>query len=111
MRTFVRQGKLERGTRELELALAHDPNRAALRTWLGRAYFEEGSIKKADDQFRLAKKDDPNDSRPYLFAALTDLAGNQPISALNNVIEAEARGAGRSKAMYTNSGNRNGTQR
>lgn len=159
---YVRQGKIAEGTWHIERALAHDPRRASIRTWLGRAYYDEGlSIwtsndaaaaqtddpsylggkshlgrnhsaqppyeqggepdtshhpghdvhhsretttrggvfdrsmsKKADDQFRLAQQDDPQDPRPYLFAALGKYSANKIIEALDDVIEAEKRGAG-----------------
>lgn len=92
---FIRQGRVAEGAWEIERALAHDPRRAAIRTWLGRAYFDEGLIIKAADQFRLSQKDDPQDPRPYLFAALGKFSANQILHALDDVLEAEKRSAGR----------------
>ena len=88
----IRQGLTAAGTWEIERAAALDPNRSALRTWLGRAYFDEGLTQKAKDQFRLAKEFDDNDPTPYVFSALERVAVNQPIQALEDLLAAEERG-------------------
>lgn len=92
---LIRQGRTADGTWEIERAVAHDPNRAALRTWLGRAYFDEGLRIKAAEQLRLAKEADPEDPTPYLFAALERYAANDPIGALRELEAADERGDAR----------------
>jgi tetratricopeptide (TPR) repeat protein len=93
---YIRQGKTAAGAWQMELAVAHDPKRASLRTWLGRAYYDEGLDNKASEQFDLAKEDDAEDPTPYLFSALERYAANDPIGALEELRGAEARGGARS---------------
>ncbi len=45
----------------METAVALDPRRAGLRTWLGRAYLEERMPDEAAAQFELARELDPDD--------------------------------------------------
>ena len=92
---FIRQGRTAAGAWEIERAVAHDPRRASLRTWLGRAYFDEDLAAKAAEELRIAKEEDPEDPTPYLFSALERFAANQPIDALRELQEAEARGRAR----------------
>ncbi len=66
----------------IERALAHDPRRASLRNWLGRAYFDEGLANKAREEFELAKREDPEDPNSYLFSAIERYAANRPVDAL-----------------------------
>jgi len=92
----IREGEVSRGRRDLELAAALGPRQAAIRTWLGRAYFEEELAEKALSQFALAERMDPDDPTPWLFSASTKAAANRPLEALRDLREAEARGPGRS---------------
>jgi tetratricopeptide (TPR) repeat protein len=93
---FIKLGMTSEGSWEIERALAHDPRRAALRNWLGRAYFDEGLADKAREEFALAKQEDPEDPASYLFSALERYAANRPIEALRELQAAEARVAARS---------------
>jgi hypothetical protein len=70
------------GRLEIETAVALDPRRASLRTWLGRAYFEEGLTEKAAVELELARDQDLEDPNAYLFAAQERFAANDPIAAL-----------------------------
>ncbi len=92
---FLRQGRTSEGTWEIERAVAHDPRQASMRVWLGRAYFDEGQSDKSADQFGIAKQEDPQDPTPYLFSAMERYAANDPIGALRELLEAEARGGAR----------------
>lgn len=93
---LIRSGAIAAGRRELELAASLDPKRGQLRTWLGRAYFEEGRGEKAAAQFDLAKALDPDDPTPWLFSAAERYAAGQPLQALQEIDEAEARAPARS---------------
>ena len=57
----IRQGDLTAGRRDLDVAVALDPSSALLRTYLGKAYFEEVRDDLAEQQFGIAKELDPND--------------------------------------------------
>ena len=91
----IRQGRIEEGRREIEIAVALDPRRASLRTWLGRAYFEEGRGDKASAQFALAQQEDPDDANAAFFSALQLFGENRPIEALRAVEAAQERTGGR----------------
>lgn len=86
--TYIKQGMTEEGAWHIERAVAHDPKEGALRTWLGRAYFDTGEWKKAHNQFELQKAQDPEDPNAYLFDAIVDFSENKPIAALRELQEA-----------------------
>lgn len=90
--TRIRQGDVAEGRREMETAVALDPRRASLRTWLGRAYLEEGLGHKAAAQFSLAEERDPDDPNTFLFSALERFEANDPIGALSSVEQAQHLG-------------------
>ena len=87
--TAIRQGRVAEGRLDMETAVALDPRRASLRTWLARAYLEEERPDKAAAQLELAKEIDPDDPNTYLFSALERFEANDPIGAL-----ARSRGGG-----------------
>jgi len=92
---MIRRGELAAGRRELELAAALDPRRGATRTWLGRAYFDEGLADKAASQFDEARARDPDDPAPWVASAQQNFAANRPVEALGEIEAARARAAGR----------------
>ncbi|MEO0764335.1 MAG: tetratricopeptide repeat protein, partial [Pseudomonadota bacterium] len=64
----VRRGDLDpEGIDGLATAVALDPRRADLRTWLGRAYTEAGLGEKALAQYRLGAEEDPDNPNAALF--------------------------------------------
>lgn len=86
---FIQSGDVSAGRLEIETAVALDPNRANLRTWLARAYLAEGRRKKTEAQIDLARTADPDDPTPDLFAALSRFTANDPIGALQAVQSAQ----------------------
>ena len=99
----IRNGDLEQGRQDLEIAAVLDPDNALIRSYLGKAYYEEKREKLAGDQFELAKERDPNDPTAYFYDALRKQAGNRPIEALHDMQQAidlnDNRGVYRSKLM------------
>ncbi|WP_119274872.1 FecR domain-containing protein [Taklimakanibacter deserti] len=87
--TYIKQGMTHEGTWQIERAVAHDPRESALRTWLGRAYYDEGERAKAHNQFELEMQEDPENPNAYLFDAIADFSENRPIPALRDLQEAE----------------------
>ncbi len=69
--------------------------RHAESAWAGTVFYDNGLAQKAADHFRIAQGDDPQDPQPYLYAALGKYSANQILGALDDVMEAEKRGAGR----------------
>jgi len=78
---MVDKGLLE-GTRELEIAASLDPDNSLVRSYLGKAYYEETRDKLATDQFDMAKKLDPSDPTPYFYSAIEKQTTNRPVEAL-----------------------------
>ena len=56
------RGDLEEGRQELEIAVSLDPGDSLLRSYLGKAYYEERQPVLAADQFELAEELDPQRS-------------------------------------------------
>jgi predicted Zn-dependent protease len=99
----IRSGDLEAGRRDLEIAAILDPNNSLLRSYLGKAYYEEKRPILAGDQFNLAKQHDPHDPTPYFYDALRKQSLNRPIEALRDMQQSielnENRGVYRSKLL------------
>ena len=83
--TLLRQGDLEQGRQQLEYAVSLDPARSVMRSYLGRAYFEEKRDKEAETQWQLAKQLDPNDPTAYFYEGVRKLFANDPISAIEEL--------------------------
>ena len=81
----IRDGSLEQGRRNLELAVGLDSSNALLRTYLGRAYFEERREELSADQYALAKELDPLDPTAYLYDAIRLQTINRPVEALRQL--------------------------
>ncbi len=94
----IRRGRLTAGREQLEIAVLLDPGRAMLRSYLGKAYFEELRDALAADQFLLARQLDPNDPTPLFYDALRLQAANRPVAALQRLDASLARNAQR--AVY-----------
>jgi tetratricopeptide (TPR) repeat protein len=84
---MVDKGLLE-GTRELEIAASLDPDNSLIRSYLGKAYYEETRDKLATDQFEMAKKLDPSDPTPYFYDAIEKQTTNRPVEALYDIQKA-----------------------
>jgi tetratricopeptide (TPR) repeat protein len=81
---MVDKGLLE-GTREIEIAVSLDPDNSLIRSYLGKAYYEEARDKLATDQFGIAKKLDPSDPTPYFYDAIEKQTTNRPGEALDDL--------------------------
>jgi Flp pilus assembly protein TadD len=57
----IRQGNTQQGVADLLVAAALEPNRAVLRSYLGKAFDETRDFKRADAELGRAKELDPND--------------------------------------------------
>jgi Tfp pilus assembly protein PilF len=89
----IREGRLKVGREQLEIAAALDPQNSLLRSYLGKAYYEENTKARdqlAATQFELAKSLDPNDPTPWFYDAILQHANNSPIGALQSLDEAIA---------------------
>jgi tetratricopeptide (TPR) repeat protein len=78
----IRKGDLTEGRRLIEVAAGLDPANSVIRSYLGKAYFEEKRDKFSADQFAIAKELDPLDPTPWLYDAIRMQSINQPVEAL-----------------------------
>jgi Tfp pilus assembly protein PilF len=60
----IRDGDLKGGRQEIEIAADLDPNNSLVRSYMGKAYYEEKRGRLASDQFAIAKELDPKDPTP-----------------------------------------------
>ncbi len=81
----IRDGDLHGGRHDIETAAALDVEDAVIRSYLGKAYFEERRDTLGAEQFTLAKQLDPRDPTPYLYDAIRKQSVNRPVEALNDL--------------------------
>jgi len=66
----IRGGDLIAGRAEIEMAVVLDPGNALIRSYMGKAYYEEKRDDLAESQFNIAKKLDPLDPTPWFYDAI-----------------------------------------
>ena len=99
----IRGGDLEEGRSEIEIAVALDPDNSLLRSYLGKAYFDERTTDPAKylrelfanfpnqentlaaEQYAIAKRLDPKDPTPWLYDAIRLQSENRPVEALRDI--------------------------
>ncbi len=79
---LVRDGGIAAGREAIEIAASLDPLNSLLRSYVGKAYFEEKRENLAASQFELARQFDPNDPTPWLYEAILRRSENKPVEAL-----------------------------
>ncbi len=84
----IRQGDLVHGREDIQLAVWLDPGDSVLRSYLGKAFYEERRDQLAGEQFDLAKAFDPNDPTPWFYDGLRKGADNRLAEAVEDLIEA-----------------------
>ncbi len=85
---IIRSGKLTAGREQIEIAVALDPTNSLLRSYVGKAYYEEDTRERdklAAAQYGLAKALDPNDPTPWFYDAILKYTQNKPVEALENL--------------------------
>jgi Tfp pilus assembly protein PilF len=73
----IRQGDAQGGRQDLLVAAALEPQRAELRSYLGKAYAHSGDFPHAERELELAKRLDPDDPTAWLYSALLKQENNQ----------------------------------
>jgi len=94
----IRDGELQEGRREIEIAVSLAAENALIRSYLGKAYFEEKQDKLAGDQYNEAKRADSQDPTPYFYDAIRKQIINRPVEALAEMEDAIERNDNR--AVY-----------
>jgi Tfp pilus assembly protein PilF len=99
----IRQGDLESGRAEIETAALLDPNNALLRSYMGKAYYEEKRNDLAYQQFSMAKELGPNDPTAWFYDSILLQSDNRPVEALHAQLHAielnDNRGVYRSRQL------------
>ncbi|HEY7090837.1 MAG TPA: hypothetical protein VH518_22255, partial [Tepidisphaeraceae bacterium] len=91
--TMIREGKLVEGREQLEIAVALDPTNSLLRSYVGKAYYEENEKQRdqlAASQLSLAKDLDPNDPTPWFYDAILRDSQTRPAEALQELNKSTA---------------------
>jgi tetratricopeptide (TPR) repeat protein len=81
----IRQGHTSEGAADLLVAAAQEPNRALLRSYLGKAFQDTGNTTRAAAELARAKQLDPNDPTAWLYSALVNQQQNRVNEAIHDL--------------------------
>src|SRR5208282_3364389 len=81
----IRRSDARGGREDLLVAAALEPQRAGLRSYLGKAYADAGDYPRAAKELQLAKKLDPNDPTAWLYSALLNQENNRINDAIRDL--------------------------
>jgi Flp pilus assembly protein TadD len=81
----IRLGDSSGGREDLLVAAALEPQRAELRSYLGKADANDGNFSRATKELELAKKLDANDPTAWLYSALLNQEKNQINQAIDDL--------------------------
>ena len=76
------------GSRDIEIAASLDPNNALIRSYLGKAYYEEKRTELDEREYAVAKELDPKDPTPWFYDAIAKQTTNRPVEALQDLQKA-----------------------
>ena len=85
---MIRDGQLVQGREQIEIAVALDPSNSLLRSYVGKAYFEENSVERnqlAAEQFALARQFDTQDPTPWFYDAILQDSNSNAVAALRDL--------------------------
>jgi Tfp pilus assembly protein PilF len=80
-------GQTAEARQDLQAATILEPQRALLRSYLGKAYHADGEFLAAKRELERAKVLDPNDPTPWLYSSLINYQQNQLIPAITDLQE------------------------
>jgi outer membrane receptor protein involved in Fe transport/Tfp pilus assembly protein PilF len=82
---LIRRGQGAEGIEALKNAIALEPQRSLLRSYLAKALEDMGRTAEGEVQLQMAKTLDPKDPTPWLYAAWFDYAHNRVNPAITNL--------------------------
>jgi len=85
----IRRGDATGGREDLLVAAALEPQRAGLRSYLGKAYANAGDFPHAAKELQIAKKLDPNDPTAWLYSAMLNQQDNLINDAIHDLEKSE----------------------
>jgi Tfp pilus assembly protein PilF len=86
----IHQGDADGGLKDLQVAATLEPNRALLRSYLGKAFANKYDDPRAEKELTLARKLDPNDPTSWLYFALLDQQENKINDAVGDLEKSKA---------------------
>jgi Tfp pilus assembly protein PilF len=86
----IHRGQTKAGLRDLETAAALEPNRALLRSYLGKAFDQANDLRRAAHELDRARELDPNDPTAWLYLALLDQQENRINDAVRALEKSKA---------------------
>jgi Tfp pilus assembly protein PilF len=86
----IRRGDRPGGREDLLVAAALEPQRAFLRSYLGKAYGDTGDRERAHHELALAKRLDPADPTAWLYSALLLQQENRINEAVDELEQSQA---------------------
>ncbi|MEO6036295.1 MAG: FecR domain-containing protein, partial [Verrucomicrobiota bacterium] len=92
----IRRGDADAGRKDLQVAAALEPNRAVLRSYLGKAFSNADDTDRAVKELALARTLDPNDPTSWLYAALLNQQRNRVNEAVADLEKSQALNDNRS---------------
>jgi Tfp pilus assembly protein PilF len=87
----IRQGDAAGGREDLQTAAVLEPQRAVLRSYLAKAWSNEGDGEQAAKEIRLARELDPNDPTAWLYSALLNEQQNRINDAVRDLERSQER--------------------
>ncbi len=85
----IHLGDDQGGREDLMIAAALEPQRAELRSYLGKAYGNVGDFPRATKELTLAEKLDPNDPTAFLYSAVINQEYNRVNQAIRDLEKSE----------------------
>jgi Tfp pilus assembly protein PilF len=92
----IKVGRDRAGREDLLIAAALEPQRALLRSYLGKAFADSGDDVRAAKELALARGLDPNDPTAWLYSALLKQQENQINPAISDLENAQTNNDNRS---------------
>ena len=81
----IKQGAVDAGRNDLQVAAATEPDRALLRSYLGKAWSESGDTARAAHELQRSHELDPADPTGWLYSALLNQQGNRVNEAVEDL--------------------------
>ncbi len=92
----IRLGQRQAGLDDLQVAATVEPQRAALRSYLGKAYSHAHDNAHAEKELKLARRLDPADPTAWLYSALVAQEENRINDAVRDLEQSKERNDHRS---------------
>ena len=85
----IRKGDADAGRQDIQVAATVEPQRAAFRSYLGKAFSHFGDNRRATNELALAMELDPNDPTAWLYLALIKQQENRINEAVRDFEHAQ----------------------